>query len=67
MLAKEMLPGTVVKVPAERLTLTLEPHGKKPWKSTGGRYRFSHTQVQASLDAGEAQVITSGDAAVAVV
>jgi hypothetical protein len=67
MLAKEMPPGTKIKVPAERLTLTLQAHGKKPWRTAAGQYRFSHDQVQASLDAGEAEVITAGDAAVAVV
>lgn len=67
MLASKMAPGTVIRVPAEGLTLTLQEHGKKPWRSTGGRHRFSHGQVQGSLDAGEAQVITSGDDAVALV
>jgi hypothetical protein len=67
MQASEMNPGAVVEVPRERLALTLTAHGKKPWRSAGGRYRFSHAEVQGSLDAGEAKMIANGDHVVAVV
>ena len=66
MLAKEMPLGTEIEIPAERLKLRLG-HGNKPWRQPVGRLRFSHNAVQASLDAGEAMVITYGDAAVAAV
>lgn len=56
--AKDMPLGTVIQ--AEGLTLTLR-HGRKPWYSTGGRYRFSHAEVDASLADGSARVLSLGD------
>jgi len=55
--AEEMPVGTVVQ--AAGLTLTL-CHGRKPWRSTGGRYRFSHAEVNGSLDDGDARVLSLG-------
>ncbi len=66
MLAKDMPLGTVIEIPAERLRLHLA-HGKKPWRQPVGQYRFTHTEVQASLDAGEATVITYGRETVAAI
>lgn len=64
--AKDMPLGTVIRVEDERITLRLE-HGKKPWRQPTGQLRFGHDAVQASLDAGEAEVIAYGTAAVAAV
>lgn len=66
MLAKDMPLGTRIEVPGQRLILE-RSHGKKPWRQPVGQLRFSHDAMQASLDAGEATVITYGDAAVVAV
>lgn len=64
--AKDLPLGTLLEIPSARLTLKRE-HGKKPWRSAGGRYRFSHTEVDASIQAGEVKLISLGDQAVAAV
>jgi hypothetical protein len=66
MLAKDMPLGTRIEVPAERLVLE-RSHGKKPWRQPYGQLRFTDAVMQASLDAGEAKVITIGDMAVAAI
>jgi len=67
MLAAKMPVGTRIEVPTERIRLELQ-YGRKPWRQVAaGQLRFSHAEVQASLDAGEATVIAYGDEAVAAV
>lgn len=66
MRTKDMPVGTRIIIPTERITLVLA-YGRKPWRRTTGGLRFSHDEVQASLDAGEVNVITYGDTAVAAV
>lgn len=58
--------GTIIEIPAQRIKLRRE-HGKKPWRQPGGRLRFSHAEVDGSIDAGEVTVITVGQDAVATV
>jgi hypothetical protein len=66
MQAKDMPVGTEIEIPSERITLHLA-YGRKPWRQPAGRLRFSHAEVQASLDAGEAEVVRYGDQAVAAI
>jgi hypothetical protein len=64
--AKNMEIGTRIRVhgggPAIVLVLG---YGRKPWKS--GKHRYSHAEVDGSLAAGEAQVLTDGREHVAAV
>jgi hypothetical protein len=66
MLAKDMPLNTIIEIPAEQITLR-RSHGRKPWRQPVGRLRFGDDAVQASLDAGEAEVITYGEVTVAAV
>lgn len=65
MRAKQMPAGTMVRVRSARLVLTLR-HGRKPWYSAGNRYRFSHAEVDASLEDGDAEVLPAGGDVAAV-
>lgn len=64
--AEDLPVGTVIEIPAHRIRLRRE-HGKKPWRQPAGRLRFSHAEVDGSIQAGEVKVITVGQDAVAAV
>lgn len=58
--AKDFPVGTIIEIPQLRLRLRRE-YGKKPWRQTVGRLRFSHDEVDGSIADGEVIVISLGE------
>jgi hypothetical protein len=59
MRAKDMPRGTLIRVGSARLLLRLE-YGRKPWRATGSRGRFSHAEVDGSIQAGDVEILELG-------